>query len=107
MPAAPVSRAQRIPIAWDKDSAPNGTELTLFSPCLLSGIARDFTFDPGAYEVQPADLFVEEGTADCDLQAMVTRSGADARLALDLGSQGLQRALSLEQVRVASFATVP
>lgn len=107
VPAAPVSRAERIPITWDKDSEPEGMQLNIFSPCLRSGITRDFTFDPGAYDVQPADLFVAEGTADCDLQAMVTRPGADARFAPELARLDRQRALSLEQVRVASFATVP
>lgn len=107
VPAAPVSRAQPIPLTWDVGTDPYNARLEIDSPCLTQWIARGFEFDPGAFEVQPADLFLAEGTADCDFRAAVTRAGADgsARLAPELGPVHI--APWIEQVRVATFATVP
>lgn len=105
VPAAPVSRAQIIPITWDADSGPHQTQLDIASPCLLQRIVRSFEFDPGAYEVQPADLFLDEGTMDCTFQVMVTRGSAAADFAPELAPP--RSPPRIEQVRVAGFVTVP
>jgi hypothetical protein len=105
VPAAPVSRAQLIPITWDADSGPSQTRLEIGAPCLRQGIWRSFEFDPGAYQVQPADIFLTEGSMDCDFQTTVTRSGGDAAFAPELAPT--QAPPQIEQVRVAVFTTVP
>jgi hypothetical protein len=105
VPVAPVSRAQIIPITWDADSETHQTQLELASPCLRQRIVRLFEFDPGAYEVQPADLFLDGGAMDCTLQAMVTRGGAAADFAPEFAPP--PKPPRIEQVRVAGFVTVP
>jgi hypothetical protein len=105
VPTTPASRAAGIPTRWDVDSGPYKTQLDIQSPCLTQGIVRGFEFDPGAYEVQLADLFLKEGTLDCDLQAIVKRWGEGADFAPELAPPW--HPARLEQVRVATFTTVP
>jgi hypothetical protein len=103
-PAAPVSRADPIPIAWDPPDGPRGVVLEIRGPCLTQPVVRPFEVDTGAYDIQPADLFVVAGTDACDLEVTVTRWGAAQDLAPELAPAS--RA-SVQQIRTVAIATMP
>jgi hypothetical protein len=102
-PAGPVSRAATIPITWDAAEGVFSVLLEIDGACLTQRIVRPFASDIGAYDVQPADLFVADGAAGCDLEVRVTRSGVDEDLAPELAASTAQ----VLQIRAVTVTTVP
>jgi hypothetical protein len=103
-PSAPVSRSSPIPITWD--AALVGTFETwveVASPCLSWPIVRFFSQDPGAYDIQPADLALLPGTIECDFRVWVTRAAPSGAFAPAPGSP----TPGAEQTRSLSIPTLP
>ena len=102
-PAAPASRSQPIPITWDAGTGSYATSLQITAPCLTRIIARKLEPDPGAFSIQPADLFVSPGTGPCDFKVELTRSFA-GKMAPELDPSS---GASASQIRTVTIPTVP
>jgi hypothetical protein len=101
VPPEDTPRSAPIVLTWDAD-ATSPARIEVSGPCLQS-ISRSLEQDVGTYTLQPADLFVTDGAGSCALTAMITRDAGKLTPAPELGpTTGL-----LEQIREASFTTVP
>jgi hypothetical protein len=104
VPQVPAPRSQDIPVVWDNLGTGYGVAITISGPC-ISTLSRQLEQDTGTYTIQPADLFVSAGTADCDLEVEIDRSNAAVSYAPELSPPTWQPAL--EQIRTAIIHTVP
>ncbi|MRG91998.1 hypothetical protein [Polyangium spumosum] len=103
-PSTTVSRASPIPITWDVASAGAfETWVEVAAACLSYPILRHFSQDIGAYEIQPADLALAPGTAECDFRVWVTRVVPSGGVAAGPGAP----TPGAEQVRSIVISTEP
>jgi hypothetical protein len=101
VPPEGTSRSAPMILTWDADAAvPARIDVT--SAC-AQAITRSLEQDVGTYTLQSADLFVTPGITSCALLVVVTRDAGKLTPAPALGPM----TSSLEQIREATFTTVP
>lgn len=103
-PPEPAPRSQPIPITWDAGDGSYQMRFEIGGPCLPSWYIRPFSMDPGAYDIQPADLGAPPDTEGCALTFEAYRSALSLPLAPELAPSSTA---SAEQVRVLVIDTVP
>jgi len=102
-PAGSVSRSDPIPVTWE--AGPYTPRLEVRGLCLeWRSIYRDFSFDPGAYEIQPADLDVGVDETTCELVVQVSRSDNPSFALPGMSSSGHART---SQIRTITITTNP
>jgi hypothetical protein len=102
-PAAQVSRAAPIQIAWDEAPPPVATSVAVIGGCLASPIQRSLSPDPGALALQPGDLFVDASTAQCTVAFEVSHT-TTASLA---GGLYVTSSATFAQIRTIPVDTAP
>ena len=103
-PPEPLSRAEPIAVTWDPGAGDLPMRVELDGACLSSPIYRELDPDPGAFTVQPADLFVASATNECAIEVRLRRARFEPFAVPGMGPAVASR---FEQLRDVSLETVP